>query len=262
MIPTLIEKDIKTGKARYKTFQTGIGGQSVLQVPANSYIIIFGYQFSPAGGGLQFFTNTAATNTILSPPEAQPFETQQVSLYNGADFYNFVHHVDLRNAGRAIARYLDIDNTPQHQDTYIIANKNVSIQVGLMVKPDPETPGVQLAPIGVTQNTPKTITYGGDGNDHAVQTFIASAASQIFTQPSPSPVDFYDTGLASNNNPETQFYVPPVAGSAASGVGLIDPSEYIKTQLGDESYVNRYGTHYFLNIQYALYTADVPEQLG
>jgi hypothetical protein len=54
-IPTLIEKDIRTGKARYSTFQTGIGGQSVLKVPSNSYIIIFGYDYSPAGGG--FITN-------------------------------------------------------------------------------------------------------------------------------------------------------------------------------------------------------------
>jgi len=51
-IPTEIEKDIKSGKARYQTFQTGIGGQSVLKVPANSYIIIYGYEFSPAGGGI------------------------------------------------------------------------------------------------------------------------------------------------------------------------------------------------------------------
>ena len=44
-IPTLIEKDIRCGKARYETYQTGMGGQSVLVVPDQSYIIIFGYDF-------------------------------------------------------------------------------------------------------------------------------------------------------------------------------------------------------------------------
>ena len=52
-IPTLIEQDIKSGKAQYRTFQTGNGGQSILPVPSNSYVVIFGYDFSPAGGGFR-----------------------------------------------------------------------------------------------------------------------------------------------------------------------------------------------------------------
>jgi hypothetical protein len=52
-IPTQIEQDIIAGKAQYRTFQTGNGGQSVLPVPPNSYAVIFGYDFSPAGGGLK-----------------------------------------------------------------------------------------------------------------------------------------------------------------------------------------------------------------
>lgn len=261
-IPTEIEKDIKSGKARYKTYQTGMGGQSVLLVPPNSYIVIFGYQFSPAGGGLQFFTNTASTDVILSPPEAQPFETQQVSFFTGQDFHNFVHHVDLRNAGRAIARYLDIDNSPQYQSTYMIASSNVSIAVGLITKVDQETPGVVLANIGVTQNTPLALSYGGDGNRHAIRSYLASATASVFSQPNYSTVDFYDTGTAPDPNPENQFYVPPVLGSATTGIGLIDPSDYIRNQLGDETFVNRYGCNYFLNVQYALYTNQIPEQLG
>jgi hypothetical protein len=52
-IPQQIEKDIIAGKAQYRTFQTGVGGQSILPVPNNAYAVVFGYDFSPAGGGLK-----------------------------------------------------------------------------------------------------------------------------------------------------------------------------------------------------------------
>jgi hypothetical protein len=97
-IPTLIEKDIREGKARYSTFQTGIGGQSVLKVPSNSYIIIFGYDYSPAGGGL---IQTAAVTGVprLIPPAIRAFSTQQISFYTGQAFHPFVHHVEIINHG-------------------------------------------------------------------------------------------------------------------------------------------------------------------
>jgi hypothetical protein len=52
-IPQQIEQDIIAGKAQYRTFQTGVGGQSILPVPNNAYAVVFGYDFSPAGGGLK-----------------------------------------------------------------------------------------------------------------------------------------------------------------------------------------------------------------
>jgi hypothetical protein len=44
-IPTQIEQDIIAGKAQYRTFQTGVGGQSILPVPPNAYAVVFGYEF-------------------------------------------------------------------------------------------------------------------------------------------------------------------------------------------------------------------------
>ena len=41
-IPAQIEQDFISGRAHYQTFQTGNGGQSVLPVAPNSYIVIFG----------------------------------------------------------------------------------------------------------------------------------------------------------------------------------------------------------------------------
>ena len=100
-IPTQIEQDIIAGKATYRTFQTGNGGQSILPVPANAYVVIFGYDFSPAGGGIIFSGNniSAANNDYgLMPALIQAFETQQISFYTGADFYPFIHHVNCEHS--------------------------------------------------------------------------------------------------------------------------------------------------------------------
>jgi hypothetical protein len=64
-IPTQVEQDIIAGKAVYRTFQTGNGGQSILPVPANSYAVIFGYDFSPAGGGFKQVSYRNSVNSNL-----------------------------------------------------------------------------------------------------------------------------------------------------------------------------------------------------
>jgi hypothetical protein len=263
-IPTLIEKDIREGKARYSTFQTGIGGQSVLKVPSNSYIIIFGYDYSPAGGGL---IQTAAVTGVprLIPELIRAFSTQQISFYTGQAFHPFVHHVQIINSGEDAATAINdkyiVNNSPIERGTYIISSSNVDIMVGLLKDLDPEGPGVNFGPIDVTQNTPNAISYGNDGNLHAVQTFLSSATGSIFTQPSPENVDFYGTGFAPLPNAEGQVYLKPEPFSATTGIGLIDPSEYIELVFGN-TFTRAYATQYFLNVHYALYTNTTPEQLG
>jgi hypothetical protein len=96
-IPTQIEQDIIAGKAQYRTYQTGVGGQSILPVPPNAYAVIFGYDFSPAGGGLRTDTLVGGS-TFLTSDVIRPFETQQISFYTGADFFPFVHHVNTTQA--------------------------------------------------------------------------------------------------------------------------------------------------------------------
>jgi hypothetical protein len=133
--------------------------------------------------------------------------------------------------------------------------------VGLLQGLDPEAPGVNFGPIDVTQNTPNAVSYGNDGNLHAVQTFLSSATGSIFTQPSPENVDFYGTGFAPLPNAESQVYLKPEPFSAITGIGLIDPSEYIETVFGN-TFTRAYATQYFLNVHYALYTNTTPEALG
>ena len=96
-IPTQVEQDIIAGKATYRTFQTGNGGQSILPVPANAYVVIFGYDFSPAGGGASVtgFEQSVITNSVVAAPERISWlETQQISFYTGTDFYPFIHHIN------------------------------------------------------------------------------------------------------------------------------------------------------------------------
>jgi hypothetical protein len=207
-IPTQIEQDIIAGKAKYQTFQTGNGGQSILQVSPNSYVVIFGYDFSPAGGGFKLISTTSEatltgslTNSII-----RSFETQQISFYTGTDFFPFIHHV---NATTALAPrgstnnvppttntvttyqlYEEIDTTPIGRQVYITSTNDVTITHGLILTATPVTTGA----IPVTSRTPGFLTYGGSPQLIQAQTNYGPAGTpQRFKQPSPK--DFKDFGL-------------------------------------------------------------------
>ncbi len=263
-IPTEIEKDIKTGKARYQTFQTGMGGQSVLIVPDNSYIIIYGYDYSPAGGGIrrQTFTSATGTDTRLTDPISRPFETQQISFYTGQAFHPFIHHVDSKvqiayqpspdaDPPRVIEN-TEIDSTPICRSTYIISNRSVAITVGLISR-------VQLNAantIPVTDKTPGGITYGGSAATPNVESVFSSNLANPPSQVQPSLQQFQDYGLGGvpGNAQDQAFALPDQTD------GLIEPTEYLGSlglTLREAAAAN-----YFLNVHYALYTNQTPEQLG
>ena len=266
-IPTLIEKDIRAGKARYSTFQTGNGGQSVLKVPDNSYIIIFGYDYSPAGGGWRAYGAGGVIAPRLNPELIRPFETQQISFYTGQSFHPFIHHVDIRRSGEDINMsnndLYEINNTPIERAAYIISNASVAITVGLIQNYE----DIVLGPIAVTQYTPLGLTYGGDTNQHMRFTPASNGLAGVnnFYQPSiekvPNTVDFYDGGVPVPGEADDQLYVKPQPLAILSGTGLIDPSEYLFTALGPD-FANAAACNYFLNVHYALYTNTTPEALG
>jgi hypothetical protein len=139
MIPTLIERDIKEGKARFKTFQTGVGGQSIIPVPANSYIVVFGFTYCPAGAG---FIGTSDGNGSLNQIEnpLRSYLTQQVSFLSSSGFFPFIYHTEL------LSRFLAgttnramINPRPIDQQVYIISNSDVAITVGLIDEIDINT---------------------------------------------------------------------------------------------------------------------------
>ena len=257
-IPQQIEQDIIAGKAQYRTFQTGVGGQSILPVPNNAYAVVFGYDFSPAGGGITT-TNDRAESVNLSDSVLRFFETQQISFYTGTDFYPFIHHVNARaqafnyiptdNNGNLDS--VSIDTTPIARQVYITSPKDITITVGLILDSDVATTGA----IPVTNRTPELLTYGGSPQTPAVQTDFGPAATPIqFMQPSPKDFQDFAFGLLPNGANGQAFATPDPAR------GLLDPSQYL-TSLG-VTFRDAAAANYFLCLHYALYTETIPEQRG
>jgi len=256
-IPTLIEKDIRCGKARYQTYQTGMGGQSVLVVPDNSYITIFGYDYSPAGGGITLGDDTGGNAPKLMPALLRPFETQQISFYTGQAFHPFIHHVDLRRSGEdsvtATTDRFEMSIQPIERSTYIISNRSVAITVGLIQRVELNA----AAAIPVTDKTPPNLTYGGSAATPNVESIYSSNLANPPSQVQPSLKQFQDYGLGGvPGNAQDQAFALP------DGIdGLIEPSQYLEDNF-DITFREAAACNYFLNIHYALYTNATPEQLG
>jgi hypothetical protein len=266
-IPTLIEADIKSGKAQYQTFQTGNGGQSILPVPSNSYVVIFGYDFSPAGGGTsvtgadQLVPNDSVSS---APARIRWFETQQISFYTGTDFYPFIHHVNTEcsavplttNASApdneiatSYKTVWSIDNSPIGRQVYITSTNDVTITHGLIVN----SISASANAIPVTNRTPQGLTYGGSGLVMNTQTNYGPAGTpQQFMQPSPKDYQDFAFGLLPNNADGQAFATP----DAANGLW---PSNAWSTAFGS---LNSAAQAYFLCLHYALYTETVPESRG
>ena len=255
-IPQQIEQDIIAGKAQYRTFQTGVGGQSILPVPPNAYAVIFGYDFSPAGGGFRVYQIENTLNQ-LHPETIRWFETQQISFYTGTDFYPFIHHVNVEastlrsDVFAQSVEFFQIDNTPLARQVYITSDKDITISVGLILDSDVATTGA----IPITNRTPALLTYGGSPQTPAVQTDFGPAATPIqFMQPSPKDFQDFGFGLLPNGANGQAFATPDVTR------GLIDPSVFLTT-LG-VAFRDAASANYFLNLHYALYTRTIPEQRG
>jgi hypothetical protein len=255
-IPTQVEQDIIAGKAKYQTFQTGNGGQSILQVPPNSFVVIFGYDFSPAGGGWRV-ADTATAQNQLTPSDLRFFETQQISFYTGTDFFPFIHHVNTEHsvfrsdASLATGEYYTIDSTPIARQVYITSTNDVTITHGLIQTATPATTGA----IPVTSRTPGFLTYGGSGQLIQAQTNYGPGATPLqFMQPSPK--DFQDFGLGLlPGNPDNQAFATPDATN-----GLIEANVHLASIAAD--FPRNAATNYYLCLHYAIYSKTIPEQRG
>jgi hypothetical protein len=256
-IPTQIEKDIVRGKATYETFQTGIGGQTVIPVTPNSYIVIFGYDFSPAGGGL---TQVALAPTGIQnlPTSISYFGTQQVSFYNANNFNPFIHHVPINMTalgvtGEGLDVAYQVDNTPIARQVYIISGSDVAVTVGLIRSLT--LPGIVYEAIPVTPSTPGFMTYGGDTQTPGIQSTLSPIGALTFTQPQINNYNQYGFAAPFPANAANQaFWVPNAL------TGLTEPSNFIST-FGVDFDLNAV-CHYYLNVHYALYNRAIPEQLG
>jgi hypothetical protein len=253
-IPTQVEQDIIAGKAKYQTFQTGNGGQSILQVSPNSYVVIFGYDFSPAGGGIRFAIGLSSGNQ-LAADNVRFFETQQISFFTGSEFFPFIHHVNLEHsvliAGGDSQDAYTIDNTPIARQVYITSTNDVTITHGLIQIATPATTGA----IPVTSRTPGFLTYGGSPQLIQAQTNYGPGATPLqFMQPSPK--DFQDFGLGLlPGNPDNQAFATPDATN-----GLLEANVHLASISAD--FPRNAATNYYLCLHYAVYSKTIPEQRG
>jgi hypothetical protein len=268
-IPTQVEQDIIAGKATYRTFQTGNGGQSILPVPANSYAVIFGYDFSPAGGGYSsIVTVSAGGQNLLDESNVRFFKTQQISFYTGTDFFPFIHHVngsvaiaprDVSNptppADATIlsyAVYNTIDNTPISRQVYITSPRDVTITHGLILTCDRRA----AEPIPVTNRTPGGLTYGGSGQIMNIATdYSGAATAQNFTQPAIKGYDEFAFVAPLQANPTPQAYAIPDVTD-----GLRDATQLLNTFGAD--FLNAAACQYYLCLHYALYSTQIPNNQG
>jgi hypothetical protein len=254
-IPTQIEQDIIAGKAQYRTFQTGNGGQSILPVPPNAYVVIFGYDFSPAGGGIGT-ADFVDTSPKLTPSTLRWFETQQISFYTGTDFFPFIHHVNLNlsayfSAGFGAYASYSVDNTPISRQVYITSSNDITITHGLILN----SQSITQSQIPVTNRTPALLSYGGSGQFVNSQTNYGPNATPIqFMQPSPKDYQAFGFGLLPNAATDQAFASPDPVN------GLLDSTAYLASFHID--YANAAACNYFLNLHYAIYTQSIPESRG
>ena len=273
-IPTQIEQDIIAGKAKYQTFQTGNGGQSVLPVPPNSYVVIFGYDFSPAGGGFKVITASISIGEDvrqLANGIIRFFETQQISFYTGTDFYPFIHHVNcvatpiintvdatnpVEQTTKTIRYSEEIDSTPLCRQVYITSTNDVTITHGLIQQMNDEVVGPVQEAIPITNSTPLGLTYGGSGQVINIQTQYSSAGfSPVFTQPQVQDYAKYGFVAPLPGNPDNQVFATPDITN-----GLRDVTQFLNALGGG---LNRAAaTQYYLCLHYAVYSAAVPETRG
>jgi len=264
-IPTQIEQDIIAGKATYRTFQTGNGGQSILPVPANSYVVIFGYDFSPAGGGFKFLNNRGVSGNFINETNMRWFETQQISFYTGTDFYPFIHHVNLVSSftpktidasipdAEQVTQVImmeEIDNTPIARQVYITSSNDVTITHGLILNSSRASSNA----IPVTNRTPQGLTYGGSGQTMNTQTNYGPGGTPLqFMQPSPKDYQDFAFGLLPLNADGQAFATPD------STNGLLDATNLLNSfgAVRDAS-----ATNYYLCLHYALYSKTIPSQQG
>ena len=256
-IPTQIEQDIIAGKATYRTFQTGNGGQSILPVPANSYAVIFGYDFSPAGGGI------IANQALTASPELlndviRFFETQQISFYTGTDFFPFIHHINVENttvlrvSSDNFFNFMTIDNTPIARQVYITSPRDVTITHGLILTCDRRA----AEPIPVTSRTPGGLTYGGSGQIMNIATdYSGAATAQNFTQPAIKGYDEFAFVAPLQANPTPQAYAIPDVTD-----GLRDATQLLNTLGAD--FLDAAACQYYLCLHYALYNSQIPNTQG
>lgn len=256
-IPNKIEADIQSGIAEYKTFQTGVGGQTVLQVPPNAFIVIFGMDYQPGGGAICEIRQTTQASQNLNNFDIERLATQQVSFFTGNQFYPFIFHAPYRFAFATPAATAgnilvggNIDSTSIARSLYIPSNQDVSITVGLIRRNQRNT----AAAIPVSGFTPPGLTYGGNAQTTNVQTDFNSGTPQVtqFLQPNPELFEILGFGLAPAGQSDQAFAKPDLTDG-------LQPIDNLLAAFGGNA-INSAACNYYLTLHYAIYNSAPNEK--
>lgn len=260
-IPTQIEQDFHSGKAQYKTFQTGFGAQSSITVDPQSYIIIYGYNFYPAGGAV---TNIDLVGSInqLTPDNISIFGTQQISFWTQDDFFPFLHNVNIQSTpyvrgfnpatGDTTLTGLsyEVDTSVIDQQTFIKCNRSVAIQHGVASRVGTSVFG--LIPGSFTGGLfVSGLTYGNTTINVTTETSLGAGgfSNNEFLQPVYKGWDLppYSFGLIPpGGTPQAFFEIGP---------NMLTPAQNSLDTL-DPTLRNRPNANYFLTVHYALYSQN------
>lgn len=167
-IPGYLEQAIFEGRAKAKVYSGGLNMQMVLKVPANSYIVIYGYYFRPY---CPQFGDDIQTTTGTTPVFDSKSGTQYVLFKTNNDFYAFGHQGQpLGLPGTPfVAGWVDPTATARKftpvvyhepRQTYMVSNKDVGIAIAFIN-------GTAIATTGgtVTNNAetlPPNLQYGNE----------------------------------------------------------------------------------------------------
>lgn len=242
-----------------------MGGQTVLQLPPNAYIVIFGMDYQPSGGGITYVEQENQVEGAYQMKKAfgvgqntaNDFGTQQVSFWTGNQFYPFIFHAPIKLGGvvnnapsagqMLLCTY--IDNTPIPRSLYIPATNNVAITVGLIRT----VVNTTQALIPVTNATPAGLTFGGFLSVINVQSDFNSTFGQTtqFLQPNPELFNTMGFGIPPAGQSDQAFAKP------AANQGLDDATRLL-TVAGLQTFA---ASNYFLTLHYALYNSAPNERL-
>lgn len=215
IIPNYLEQLIHSGKAKAKVLSTGLYMQSVLKVPANSYVVIYGYYFRPYVPNYGDIYDTAAGTTPIFDARQS---VQYVLFKSNNDFYPFAHYGQLESNGRAasfsspagVNQVRFTPNVPhQERSTYIVSNSDVGIAFSFI-----NQVGVAFSNANIpidTQTLPAQLQYGGENiNISASGYFDPVLASNFY--PLNQPYSTY-AGLPEANQVTYQLWPRPSSGT-------------------------------------------------
>jgi len=216
-IPGYLEQKIFEGKAKAKIYSGGLDMQMVIKVPANSYIVIYGYYFRPY---MPNYGDTVPGTGGLTPVIDCRAGVQYVLFKTNNDFYPYAHQGQPLSIGTPIAagytspigvneRKFCPNVLHEARSTYMVSNTDVGISIayinGTAINQIPGTVASN------TQTLPPNLQYGGESIDIAASGYFDPVLTGFY-YPLNEPYT-EQSGLPPTNVTNYQIWPRPSSGT-------------------------------------------------